>query len=278
MAATTATSLAESQSNADSVASMSQKVLSTKSDENYVSTSRKVDSNTTADASKKTNVAERKGKDTGDRGWNKVKTKSEKYENRFNNHGQISDGGERYRGFPRRRPPFRGYPRRINRTKEPLRPSNNREPNTNSSNAEVNGGIVDSHSSGESADSDARKSDNESKTKPEYVAAPIPKTNAWGKTNVPKSEKVDANPPKTQAVVEKNLEKTTPVSAVKTQHLPTSSAWGKLNKVEVEKEEKTDQAKDQTSGIVIAYFCSGMITNYWCTSCLISPPKFQVFS
>ena len=258
MAATTAASLAETQSKVDNPTTVTLKSEYEGESKSVASSSKNTGSKGTA-KSVKSNIPHLKEgdiKDTNDIGWNTVKSKSEKYENRFsNNHGQTNDNIDRYRGFPRRRPPFRGYPRKMNRTKEPMRSSGsgNKEFVSNPfNNPELNGGAVDSHSSGESGDSDGKKSeDNENKSKPEYVAAPMPKTNAWGKANPKKNEKSDTNTPASIPASLKQKQsaddKSVP-SLSKTTRLPTNSAWGKVNNktdVDMAKEEKADKEQHQ---------------------------------
>ena len=253
MAATTATSLAETQSNV----SVSQKTESKKDDNLVASSSKQTKSSDEISSSKNPDSRINDAKDSNDTGWNTVKSKSEKYENRLNNHGQTNDNTDRHRNFQRRRPPFRGYPRNMNRTKEQIRSSGNTNKELGTNNSEVNGAVADSQSSGESADSDAKKSDTDSKSKPEYVAAPMPKTNAWGKTNSQVSDKLEtsssiANPAKQRRNPGAD-EKSSP--AIKTQSLPAKTAWVKPgNKTDADglkDDHKTNKVEETSSGSLL---------------------------
>jgi len=261
MAAATATSLAETRSKVNVAVAGTQKNESDKDNKSVASSSRHISSKSSAKSVTSNNPHIKEGdfKDSSDTGWNTVGKKSEKYENRFGNHGHTNEHIDRYRGVPRRRPPFRGYPRKMNRTKEPMRSSgtSNKEfAASTSNNSELNGGIVDSHSSGESADSDGKKyEENEYKTKPEYIAAPMPKTNAWGKTKVQVAEKTDTNTSATSNQKQNTEEKS--AAPKKTQHPPANNAWKKVNDkadVEMTKDDKADKEQPNSAPGCIFFF------------------------
>lgn len=197
--------------------------------------------------SKKVNTSTSKDKDLDrDPGWNKVRSKSDRYESRGSSHGFAAGGHDRYRGSSRRNPSYRGYSRKPGPVKD--RPPFN---STTHSGVEVNGGNIDSNSSGDSADSDSKKGDAESKSKSEFVAAPIPKTNPWSK---PESA---ANESPANNSIEKPLDKKAnnrtidekSTSSNKSQKLPVNCEWGKSSDKEkvhdVEEGINNGQKKEQ---------------------------------
>ena len=222
---------------------------------------------TKSEVADKPNQDAGKDKDSSDRGWSRVKSKSEKHENRFNHHGPFHEGGERFRGYSgRRKPPYRGFPRKMGRSRVSA-------PSGTVTNAEVNGSAVDSHSSGDSADSDAKKSDSENRSKPEYVAAPMPKTNAWSKPTTGSTstnsvaEKTDGvklpvNSDPEPLAKKPTSEKKLPSS--KTSRLPAKNAWGKTPKVESEKEELKSKSSGITQGVLLFQFSLPSIVKH-CT-------------
>ena len=192
-------------------------------------------------------IASSKEKDSGDRGWNKVRSKSERYENRntSNYYGSSSGTSEKYRGTAKRHPPFRSYSRKAVKDRVPLN-------SANLSNDEVNGGNMDSHSSNDSADSDSKKGEVENKSKSEFVAAPIPKTNPWSKQDSPsidpqlsKFSKDLVSEQANNRTLNENF-----AASGKVQKLPPNCEWGKVGDKEtiINPENETSSNKEIDQG------------------------------
>lgn len=182
------------------------------------------------------NIAEDQNvdQDESGEGWSTVKGKGEKQEHRFSgNHYSRGHGGGRARSNRFHHKKKARYP--------PANPENNvskrgkeSEPvqDVTGGQASVNGTSAELQSGGESADSESRKSDGDKKenSPKEYVEAPVPKVNPWGKEK-PSATKLPSKAPNNKGVKQEPKVKTPPkakhVEKTSPAKLPATCAWGK---------------------------------------------------
>ncbi|XP_078494265.1 la-related protein 1 isoform X2 [Ciona intestinalis] len=122
-----------------------------------------------------------------DEGWSQVKSKAVKQDNRYHGHNNHYSprGGGKFRAFnrkPRSRKQADNGPHAGPNTRKVQNDKPTEDKETVQEPVPQNGVAAESQTSGDSADSDAPKSDTDKKNvEPEYVDAPVPKVNPWGK-------------------------------------------------------------------------------------------------